>query len=68
MIDKVVNLVIAVDQGTSILRLVFWISEKLHYIFIVRSLANWGLGLDVDRLGLCRRDGAEGLDLAVVEA
>lgn len=32
------------------------------------NLAYWGLGLDIDRLGLRRRDGAEGLDLAIVEA
>ena len=67
MIDKVVDLVIPMDQGASILRLGFWISEELHYIFVVRSLAYRGLGLDVNRLGLRRRDGAEGLDLAIVE-
>lgn len=68
MIDKVVDLVIAMDQSASILRLGSWVSEKFHYIFIVWSLSNGSLGLDIDRLGLRRRDGAEGLDLAVVEA
>lgn len=68
VIDKIVNLVVAVDQCASILRLGFWISEELHYIFIVWSLAYWSLGLDIDGLGLRRRDGAEGLNLAVVEA
>lgn len=67
MIDKIVDLVVAVDQCASILRLGFWISEELHYIFIMRSLAYWDFGLDIDGLSLRRRDGAEGLDLAVVE-
>ena len=68
VIDKVVDLVVTMNQCASILRLGFWISEELHYIFIVRSLAYWGVGLDIDSLGLRRRNGAEGLDLAVVEA
>lgn len=68
MIDNVVNLVVAVDQCASILRLGFWISEKFNYILIVRSLAYWDLRLDIDRLGLRHRDGAKGLDLATVEA
>ena len=68
MIDKVVDLIVTVDQGTSILRLCFGILEELYYIFIVRSCANGVLGLDVDHSGLCRGDGAEGLDLAAVEA
>lgn len=67
VIDKIVDLVIAMDQCASILRLGFWISEELHHIFVVRSLAYWGLGLDIHRLGLGRRDCAECLDLAVVE-
>lgn len=68
MIDKVVDLVIAVDQCTSILRLGCWISEELHYIFKMRRLSYWGLGFDINSLGLRRRDGTEGLDLAVIEA
>ena len=67
MIDKVVDLVIPMDQCASILRLGFRISEEIYYIFVVRSLAYRGLGLDIDRLGLRRRDGTEGLDLAIVE-
>ena len=68
MIYKVVDLVITVDQCASISRLVFLFAKKLHYIFIVRSLAYWDRGLDIDRLRLRRRDGAEGLDLAIIEA
>ena len=34
----------------------------------MRSLTNWNFGLDIGRLSLCRSDGAEGLELAVVEA
>ena len=68
MIYKVVDLVITVDQCASISRLVFLFAKKLHYIFIVRSLAYWDRGLDIDRLRLRGRDGAEGLDLAIIEA
>lgn len=67
MIDKVVDLVIPMDQCASILRLGFRISEEIHYIFVVRSLAYRGLGLDIDCLGLRRRYGTEGLNLAIVE-
>ena len=67
MIYKIVDLVITVDQCASILRVVFFFAKKLHYIFIVRSLTYWDRGLDIDRLRLRRRDGAEGPDLAIIE-
>ena len=67
MIYKVVDLVITVDQCASITRVVFLFAKKLHYVFIVRSLTYWDRGLDIDRLRLRRRDGAEGLDLAIIE-
>ena len=67
MIYKVVDLVITVDQCASISRVVFLFAKKLHYSFIVRSLTHWDRGLDIDRLRLRRRDGAEGLDLAIIK-
>ena len=67
VIYKIVNLVITVDQCASISRVVFLFAKKLHYIFIVRNLTYWDRGLDIDRLRLRRRDGAKGLDLAIIE-
>ena len=67
MIYKVVDLVITVDQRASISRVVFGFAKKPHYSFIVRSLTYWDRSLDIDRLRLRRRDGAEGLDLAIIK-
>ena len=67
MIYKVVDLVITVDQCASISRVVSLLAKKLHYIFVVRSLTYWDRGLDIDGLRLRRRDGGEGLNLAIIE-
>ncbi len=68
MVDQVVDLVITVDQCSSIVWLRLWILEKCDRIIVVRDLAYRFFRLDVDRFSLRRGDGAEGLDLAIVKA
>ena len=52
VVDQIVNFVVAVDQGASILWLRHWISEERKNVIEVRNLTNRDSGLDVDSLGL----------------
>jgi len=68
VIDEVIDLVVAMDQCSPVLRLRAWIPEKRNRIIVVRNLSNSNFRINIDRVGLRRRDCAKGLDLAVVEA
>lgn len=68
MIDEIVDLVVAVNQCSSILRLRSRILEERYRVVVVWDFAYSDLCLYIDRLGLRSRNGAEGLDLSVVKA
>ena len=68
MEDQIVDLVVAVDQRGAISRPRPRILEKGHQVVEMRDLADRLVRLDVDGLRLRGRNGAEGRDLAVVEA
>ena len=68
MVYEVVDFIIAVYQRSAIFWLRFWILEECYRCIVVWDLANRDLRLYVHRLSLRGRDGAEGLELSVVEA
>ena len=67
MIDEIVDLVVAVNQCSSILRLRSRILEERYRVVVVWDFAYSDLCLYIDRLGLRSRNGTEGLDLSVVK-
>ena len=68
MKHQIIDLVVAVDQCTSIPGLCGRVSEECHRILKVWDVAHRFFCLNVD--GLCLRDGyrAKGLELAIVES
>lgn len=68
MEDQIVDFVVAVDEGRSVLGLLLLFLEELGHLTEVRDVADGFLGIDI--LGFCLVGGdcGEGLDLAVVEA
>ena len=68
MKHQVVDLVVAVDERRPVLGLCALVPEKRHHVVEMRDLAHGHVRLDVDGLRLRLGDGAEGRDLAVVEA
>lgn len=68
VIDQVVNLVVAMDQCSPVLRLRIRISKKGYCIIVMRDLSHRTFRFNVNDLGLRRRNGTKGLDLTVVEA
>jgi len=68
VIDEVIDLVVAVDQCSPVLRLRPRITEKRYRIIVVRNLTYRHFRFNIDGLGLQGGSRAKGLDLAVVEA
>jgi len=68
MEDDVVDLVVAVDETTSVFWLCLGVTEKRDHVVLVWNLADGHAGLFVDGSALCLRDGVESFDLAGVEA
>lgn len=68
MVDEVVNLVVAVNERATILRLCIWISQEGNNVLEMWDIAHKVFVFHVDCLGLRARYGAESLQLSVVEA
>lgn len=68
MKDHIVDLVVAVDECTSILWLRFWISKELHHVVEVWDFPYGFAGLLGYGLGLSGLYGIESPQLTVVEA
>ncbi len=68
VVNKVIDLVVAMDQCSPVLRLRAWIPQKRDRVIVVRNLSYSSLRFVIDGFGLGRGNRAEGLDLAVVKA
>lgn len=68
MEDHVIDLVVAVQERSSVFRLCVFIAEELHQFFMMWDMAYGLLGVDVLRGGLRFAEDPEEMDLAVVEA
>ena len=66
--DDVVNLVVAVNETTSVFWLRLGVTEECDHVVLVWNLAYGYASLFVNGSALCLRDGVEGFDLAGVEA
>jgi hypothetical protein len=58
VIHQVINLVIAVDERSSILGLSAGVAEELDQLVEMGDLADYFTRLDIGGLGLCEGDGA----------
>ena len=65
--DEIVDLVVAVHEGPAVFGLGGGVAKEGDHVVVVRDLTYWHLGVYIDCLGLCFRDGGEGLELPVVE-
>lgn len=68
MEDNIIDLVIAMDEGASVVGLSLWISKKLYHVVKVWNLSNWLACLLGDGLGLSSLYGIECPQLTIVEA
>ena len=66
--NHIVDLVVAVDKGSSVFGLQLRVREELDHLIIVRDLAHGDVGLLIASCRLRVLDSGEGLELAVVEA
>ena len=68
MVYKVVDLIVAVDQGPSIFWLCLRVLEERHRVLEVWDIADCFFGFNIDGHGLVGRYSTERLELAVVES
>ena len=68
MEDKVVDLVVAVDQRATIFGLCLWVAKEGDHIVKVWYVAHRLIRVNINSLCLRARDGSEGPNLSIVEA
>lgn len=68
MVDEVIDLVVAVDQGPSVPRLRLGISQECHGLIEMGDIPYRGVCFDIRCLSLRGRDCTKRFELAIVES